>query len=477
MSSVGLASLSAELLLWILQSLSSLRDLRSAIIAFRDFYRIFTSYEHTIISSVLQCAIRPAVHSDAVAALDFQDITARIETGHKIESVLEKGTKLIKRLESERGDPLFEALSDRATLRKMSQLYSVVEDFIAEYCGRALSQLKKSYESPKLSTNYPQMLSPVELARLQRAFFRFEIYVRLFHIAQVRLDEWGRLSEEEPARIFLSRFSPWELEEIACVAQFLTAKVSEMFGKVEDDFVAEVLEKVAPYESQTAHVAVTSSTVDNAQSPESTCRSDDGLKMLDWFCLNFFETSHRRLRQSGHIDFLVSRGLLFVRKLSSMEPKTLRKCVLDSDYKSHSKLRLARTFAYLEFQGGSFELERQAKDSGHKIPFTGDTLDDRNLGWSWAFDFEPSTWVNAPANLDLRSQGYVFWDEGRLESLGIPRRPRALNGNLSDFPPGYREQSELPSVEERLRHVKVPGKVIEEVYDGTFHPDSYSDDE
>ena len=93
-------------------------------------------------------------------------------------------------------------------------------------CARPVSGLGcRRFCAPQLSLdrqNLAQNREPLfdsawpidaqEMRRLERAFYRFEIYANIFGHPKAR-----PFTGEEQASAFFGRFSPWENEQLACV--------------------------------------------------------------------------------------------------------------------------------------------------------------------------------------------------------------------------------------------------------------------
>lgn len=76
--------------------------------------------------------------------------------------------------------------------------------------------------------------SPAEIHRIQRMFYRFEIYCNLFrrrerYVHNKLYDTYsaeGRLPLEERQAIFFDRFPPWENEQLACIRDYIQDRIS-----------------------------------------------------------------------------------------------------------------------------------------------------------------------------------------------------------------------------------------------------------
>lgn len=73
-------------------------------------------------------------------------------------------------------------------------------------------------------------LSATEIRRIHRAFYRFELYYRIFAGSQWAAAEW--LGFTAPTVSFLSLYPPWEVEELHCVHDFLYRRFSVAYMEV-----------------------------------------------------------------------------------------------------------------------------------------------------------------------------------------------------------------------------------------------------
>jgi hypothetical protein len=64
--------------------------------------------------------------------------------------------------------------------------------------------------------------SQAEIERVERAFYRFEIYCTMFRYGQANY----RFDISEQRRLFFSHFSPWENEQLACIHDYLARLVA-----------------------------------------------------------------------------------------------------------------------------------------------------------------------------------------------------------------------------------------------------------
>ncbi|KAL1985710.1 hypothetical protein VTN96DRAFT_7458 [Rasamsonia emersonii] len=462
MGSPGLHSLPTEVILILLQSLSSSKDLHALIRASAPCYRTFNTYQSSVFAAVLQNAIHPEAQLDAMMVLEAVRIKNSMKRCSEFIEVRKDILDYLKKYPSrEPVSSLREiAKSDHKQLQELFRLYSSIEGFISDYCDRALRYLNTVRPPSTVTGSTSATLSPTELGRLQRAFFRFETFANIFQIFSLLSCPWASdwlRADAEPPSEFLKMFSPWEQEELACVTQYVVTLVGEIFDKVEDEFVHAVEEAVATRRHQDGD--------DNGHDNEDEIHV---LMLLDLQCMRFFKASYKQRYRVDHIDFVISRGLVFVKKLLSLEPLPLRQEVLKSAHDREQFIgNLQVTLACVSNntrRGISSQQHVPGDSDATSFPAhaEADSLTDCNLGWLWAFDYNLVT-VDRDANYDLRDQGYVFWDRERFPEGGSLRSSRSPGGaDDFHFPFGGRS-SQSSSVEERLMHLEhVPQKVFEE---------------
>ncbi|KAE8140075.1 hypothetical protein BDV38DRAFT_269461 [Aspergillus pseudotamarii] len=465
----SLSSLSPELLVNILQSLSSSRDLDAIVKTSPQFYRVFSAYKQSIISTILLYAIPPEVELDFVLAYRAQRIWKSVPEDNErrggyrrnkhaelFDSLNQESTTILEVLKSGKGERLHELITDRALLLDIWKFYSGFEHFLVSYSTRALSDLQPSSSASNV------LLSFTEQARLQRAFFRWEIYTCLFQISQISgggpLDQ---IPSSDPGPRFAAMLYPWEIEEMSCVAQFYKGLLEELSDRIEEDFVTMAKEKMA------------------ARADFTKEQKDPVDGMLDWFCLRWYDESFKKSQRSWHIDYLVSRGMLAVRKLSSAPFPIVRRMVINSSPEARGKISI---LVRLNESKSQVEGEGEEEEHCKKHP-TGDNSDDEcldhcNFGWLWAVGNEKTRWrwdIDLPANHELRNRGYVFWDKARLRKCKEFQSPRDPVKDDFEFPSGYREYSKLPGIQTKLKDFPICWDVVKEMADEILFRDSEDD--
>ena len=119
----------------------------------------------------------------------------------------------------------------------MARLHTMVE-FILKEMVHSVLELRPDTQKPKEEN---VALSPPETFRMQRALYRLEIYRLLFSTRGLPwFEEQDRLSDiyvnsDDQWNLFLSLFTPWEMEEIRCAAMYIFRVYEELPGATEFD--------------------------------------------------------------------------------------------------------------------------------------------------------------------------------------------------------------------------------------------------
>lgn len=125
-------------------------------------------------------------------------------------------------------------------------------DFLIRHCTRrflvtAQREVRKRNQAANASaridsTNellHDNPLSHCERARLHRGFLRYSALQSLMHTPGKFPFHNKNVSAKQAAAIF-TEFTPWEVEEIACVHQYFIDSLKEVLNEVEDHFIESV---------------------------------------------------------------------------------------------------------------------------------------------------------------------------------------------------------------------------------------------
>lgn len=150
---------------------------------------------------------------DAIIALEAGKINADdTDRSARIEQLLEHYQR-----EDQHAQRQMPSLDAAASLR-LFHLHKVVSALVEDFCTWAISKHPRSGQPHQVGD-----LSLAENRRIQRAFFRWEIYTQLFGQLEgtTRYCRYPILdSEQEQARLFVDHL-PWhEVEELRCIEEY-----------------------------------------------------------------------------------------------------------------------------------------------------------------------------------------------------------------------------------------------------------------
>jgi len=214
----SLQGLPFELKVAVLKSLPGILALKSLVLASKEYFIVYHQAQNLILSSILQAELRPAVLCEAISVRKARDFPPKDK-----ESVV----RFLNDYKIGRSSqPGIEAL-DLASLVSMSKMQYLVETAAERYSASIITTNPRTGQPD----DFPGPLSKNEKRRLYRAFYRLELFCLVFtrfnrHNKQIQglpLNEADQLSyyANRMARIFLGLFSPWQVEEMTCIRNWM----------------------------------------------------------------------------------------------------------------------------------------------------------------------------------------------------------------------------------------------------------------
>ena len=225
----------------ILHHMPDFSTLQALISASPAYLRAYLSQRHSIMSDILHRSIHPDVLLDAMAIVDALKLSRNYDDYvPNLKAFVEqyKTTKASLDVDLEPLKP--------STTEESWEFHLLVLDVTKDFCDYALS----THPVTGQSLNHYTSLSPNEARRIHRALYRYELFTRLFHEPDFYLEEQDNrhrdrppdktrlalqrnsirsLDSQDKSWLFFPLFKAWEVEEIACVRDYITHRYDELY--------------------------------------------------------------------------------------------------------------------------------------------------------------------------------------------------------------------------------------------------------
>lgn len=431
----SLLSLPAELQQIILSLLPDPVSVKSLILAHPIFRQAFLGAESLILATILtrQIGLQLIFLAEDVADAAMLIPWRRNSMGYLLDRIfLGKGYK------SEFG-PNYEKACQALVTAKQQRKWTLGSAVLASELHRDIEYLAMEFAMSALGEGHSPF-SANEVRRIHRSFYLFELYCIAFRYRRpTELAKPGkdrRFGIRSQRYFFHQNFPPWQLEQLACVYDFLKAHITPTF------------EDVAQHDV------------------------DWGYQYIGWLD-----------SASPHKEFPVSQGIASVRRLGASTSYAERyrllsamtaspwdpTFVLYDDAFFHAtasnQLHHDCSFSdYLRNMEVGVRVEDRFMQNGEAMlkvlvdTHTGnDLLEEPDIGpfyaWQWAHQSLPD--VRAyfdPNQRRLRSRGYVMWDKVRLDKRTVTFS-RAWRRHIAtpeeEFARGLMQQQMVTTFEER----------------------------
>ncbi len=416
-----LDALSTELHTLILLLLDSTQSLFALIQASPRLYAVFLASKEKILSASVRRQIHPEVLPIAVAVTNISHLPRGMDRTAVIDTLND--------LHAKNKDDCMSRILPFSTSVHLCRLCRSIDFTILDFTRYVSTRteeygfsLAKDPNSDFLSSR----LSLTETGRLQRAFFNIELYSQLFYTGP---HGKGKFTALEQSSLFLARMPSWQIEELACIYDYLMARLSRIFDEVEDKFVTSVTG-----DSSKPSRVVTAEPETLTRVQQVDCTSEDGtdydsdasseLLGPDRFDHEdvFFSSFTKSHEHDWYMEFMVSLGLTSLRDLFVMNDEQRTQVVRANGHSERDFLGKA----LLEKPRGSYMsaentdgMEEIKVPYGQSLTFHGDKLNEPNLAWLWSFGFKQEYLFREAERSFLCSWGYVFWDNIRIQSSKI----------------------------------------------------------
>ncbi|KAM0471214.1 hypothetical protein ACHAPX_009394 [Trichoderma viride] len=462
-----LEDLVPELLARILQVLDHPRDLLSLTRASPHCFRVYAEAPAIILSPILKNAILPDALHHALACEHLPSTAAQTVPEAFLRDYFQ-----------------YEPLAfptDKTTLTALCGLCLRTSHFVDDYSTRAMRALNLKPDAGQATAS---ALSLTERARFQRAFFRYELYCRVFPVDH-HARSGSLVPDDEQFTQFIARMAPWEAEDMACVHHYFTVLVGGFIDDLEDQFVEAVLtapgvrhpiltDFLTPEPAKRRKIRSTTASglkhdsfvpsseptqedMDDGQSP--TDNADVvSVSNLDLYGLYLF-CKDGRFQSPKYVSYIASLGSTFMYRLALADKHQRRRMIQEN------------TPVRRDFLPEALE---HAPGTGPKTTMP-DGIDDNhlshpNLGY---YRFKRSEELvyfrilhSSIESCALRERAYVFWDADRILCPVVSDQLQRATHMDSESVELRFDRSTGKSAEERLKGVRIPSaqmdRIIEE---------------
>ena len=378
MPSFTLETLTPEIQALVMRNIDTVRSLKSLLHASPRLFQVFRTRREYLLTQVAFNQFHPDVIEDVWTLTKALQIprSAPLADIHDFVNDL----SLVDNNYEQHSMP-------PSTIIPLCKVGTTIAWFIEDYKRSSLellTDLGKYMDLQQDTETLESDLSIVEKGRLQRAFCRFETCCRLYTVAEGEDATYQHFCQ---ARRYLRTLLADDVEEIACIRDYLVRRLWGVFEAMEDRAVQE--------------------------DPGSTIRKLGNVcQPHDWFS---------RMGKLGHRDYMeyiLSQGLGFLREVLESDGLKRAEIVI-----SHSTRRTNCISKALSDEGdkSSYEIsvDYDAGSYDGEGDYIGDGLDNLSQGLVWANDHKvPSDWGRWPLK-GLRDWGYMFWGGRRLQASGV----------------------------------------------------------
>lgn len=361
----SLQGLPFDLKIAVLQFLPGILALKSLVIASKEYFAVYRDERQLILSSILRSELPPAILFEAISVQDARGLPP----GKDKEAI----TSFLNQYKIKRSTRPDINTVTLESLISISRTHYLIEAVANDY---ATSIVVTNPRTGKTEGS-PLPISHNEERRLHRALYRVELFCSLFenfnrYGEQVQALPSSFFFDSEMARIFLALFSPWQVEEITCIRNWVVHYYARVL----------IRRKREVYELHYKHY---------------------GCNLRPWGKLPFSQHDESAER-------LLSLGLQFFHKATQeifIDPR--EEVDLPPDIGANQEFLTDSLYEYREQRRPSRTLETK---------FTSDVCGP-NAAWDWCRPIREKRSHNHWHVEELRDIGYVMWDRERLEDWAV----------------------------------------------------------
>jgi hypothetical protein len=225
-SPLSLENLPVEIHIAILQHVTDISTLRSLVLSSSTIYKSYIGQRRDILAAVLRNDMSPEIYLEARSVYKASTIPGPTQGEEWMSHVRLFLEAYGREQKSSVGPPCDTPHLNE--LVSMTKRHILVGAIGSEYTASTLPKTPgaKQVEGP---------LSPNEKRRIHRALYRYELFCILF--ASSMTFERPYFEYDDIATLFLEALKEWEVEEIACISEYLFNRWVEIFGQCGDNWM------------------------------------------------------------------------------------------------------------------------------------------------------------------------------------------------------------------------------------------------
>lgn len=243
----SLEGVAVEIQQGILHQMPDLHTLQALISASPSYLRAYQSQRHSILSDILLRDIHPDVLFDVLAIVDALKLPRNYDDYvPKINDFVEEYMNTRSSL-----DVALQPL-EPSTRDTLWDFHLSVIDVTKDCSDYTLS----THSFTGHSLNHRTSIPPNEVRRIHRAFYRYELFAVLFREPDLSLEEQTErhrdrdtgsvrlalerdsirsLDTQDKSFLFFALFKTWEVEEIACIRDYITHRYDELYKECKSE--------------------------------------------------------------------------------------------------------------------------------------------------------------------------------------------------------------------------------------------------
>jgi hypothetical protein len=393
----GLEDLVPDVLYILLLKAPSIHTLWGYIRASPRMYDVFRTYRDLILSTVITRDIGHEILGEAQSALDSSRFEAQgLLKSEAMEWISDHKDILIGLASL----PLPSLGSETLPLRRVHQDVKFFAELYVQERFHILGGVKPTRTSGVFNLD---ILSDTEKTRIYRAIYRYAIYGDLFRFDYDRHIGHKRVKVEFPSAydqnlLFLCQFPAWQVEELSCINDFIQDKTLEKWEELESDFFDKIKNDPA-------------------------CWDVDRNPYDSRWELDFFGSSAKSAYHKEWQKYSATLSLPQLREVFSATGDHLLQVIRKNTRSATNDFLTEALDADPYHDSEEYDAYLEALNSGVKVQFQEDNIEEPNEAWLWAHQYRPCDFVESafhfPIGEGLRRFGYVFWDSKRLHDTNI----------------------------------------------------------